>query len=244
MAATLSIQQLLPLFVLTIVGAGFVLFGYELGSQLLAWIGWIGGAIVGAAVGWIGTPLAAPTVPGQTHLLITVAGLVGGGLIGRLLLPTVTRLAVVLSGFIATAGAILAILAGEQLTNIATLVGPEVLVNGRVDLLVTRLLTTPLIEDQAYQQMLVIALIGGLLGGLVASRFYQVVVTLAATGIGAIIIGIVGPLWVVTYQTGTLPAYSPETTGIATGWVLAAVLIGGGTQLYRHRAVLDGTLPE
>ncbi len=60
-------QQFIPLVVVTIIGLEFRLFGYELGMQLLRWIVWIGGVVLGAVVGWI----AAPSVITQTGQLPT-----------------------------------------------------------------------------------------------------------------------------------------------------------------------------
>jgi hypothetical protein len=75
----------------TVIGLVFTYDGYGLADQLLAWIGWLAGAGAGGSAGWF----AATSMSGNPdRLVLTAVGLAAGAIIGRILVPLVSWLAV------------------------------------------------------------------------------------------------------------------------------------------------------
>jgi hypothetical protein len=233
---TASAETLLALGIVTAVGVGFAFFGYDLTDRLLSWVGWIAGAGAGAAAGWFLVPrvLAVTT---QARLVGVVVLLVAGAIFGRVLIPLFSRFTVVIAGFVATAGAVLVVLAGGQVTN--ALVGVSVADPVGVT---TRLTALPLFTDQRFQQLFLLALVAGVFGAVAAARFYEVVVTLAATGVGAALLGAAAPMWQEALSGsvslgGGLGRISPL-------WAAVAFAVGIGSQVYRHREEIDLPLSD
>lgn len=228
-----SPQTLVTLGVVTLVGVGFAFFGYDLADQLLSWIGWLAGAGGGAAAGWFLLPTALPELTLQGRIVGAVLLVAAGAIAGRILIPLFSRFTVVIAGFVSTSGAVLVLLVGGQITNAVA----DVSSGSDPTTVLTRLAELPVFETQQFQQFAVVALVAGILGAVVASKFYQLIVTLAATGIGAVLLGVVLPLWEQALSGGV--SFGGGLGQISPLWFLVALLLGVGTQVYRHREDLD-----
>ncbi|MFB6177082.1 MAG: hypothetical protein ABEI99_08085 [Halobaculum sp.] len=228
-----SPQTLVTLGVVTAVGVAFAFFGYDLADQLLSWIGWLAGAGGGAAAGWFLLPTALPELTFQGRIVGAVLLVAVGAIVGRILIPLFSRFTVVIAGFVSTSGAVLVLLVGGQVTNAVANVSP----GSSPTTVVSRLAGLPVFETQQFQQFAVIALVAGILGAVVASKFYQLIVTVAATGIGAALLGVVLPMWEQALSGGV--SFGGGLGQISPLWFVATLVLGIGTQLYRHRQELD-----
>jgi hypothetical protein len=228
-----SPQTLVMLGVVTAVGIGFAFFGYDLADQLLSWIGWLAGAGGGAAAGWFFLPAVLPELTLQGRVVGAVLLVAVGAIVGRILIPLFSRFTVVIAGFVSTSGAVLVLLVGGQVTNAVT----EVSSGSNPAAALTTLAELSVFESQQFQQFAVVALVAGILGAVVASKFYQLIVTLAATGIGAVLLGVVLPMWQQALSGSV--SFGGGLGQISLVWFLAVLVLGIGTQVYRHRDDLD-----
>jgi hypothetical protein len=220
-------ETLAALTVVSLVGGGFVLFGYDLADRLVSWVGWVAGAGGGAAAAWLVVPrFVDVTFQGRLAGVGLLA--LAGAVLGRVFVPLVSRIAVVLGGFVATGGAVLVVLAGGQVTN--AVVGVDATAGTQA---ISRLAELPLFTDSQFQQFLLIAALAGLLGGAAAARYYQVIVTVAATGLGAALLGAAVPLWQ-RALTGSVQ-FGGGLGRISRLWFAVALIAGVAIQGYRHR---------
>lgn len=229
-----SAETLVALGVVTVVGVGCVGFGYDIAGELLSWIGWIGGAVGGAGVGWLAGPKLLAGGP-EIRAAVAVGGVIAGAILGRIVVPAASRLAVVIAGFLAAAGATLVVLVGGRVTNALAAVdlaepSTAVPVLDRVGASVGTI-----------EETIVTVAVVGLLGAIVAARFYTVLLTALTTGVGAILLGIVGPLWEQALVGsvslgGGFGALSPT-------WALLAFVAGVAFQYYRHGDAADLPTP-
>jgi hypothetical protein len=93
-----------------------------------------------------------------------------------------------------------------------------------------------LFTDSQFQQFLLIAALAGLLGGAAAARYYQAIVTVAATGLGAALLGAVVPLWQ-RALTGSVQ-FGGGLGRISELWFVVALVVGVVVQGYRHREAI------
>lgn len=228
-----SPQTLVTLGVVTAVGVGFAFFGYDLADQLLSWIGWLAGAGGGAAAGWFLLPTALPELTLQGRVVGAVLLVAVGAIAGRILIPLFSRFTIVIAGFVSTSGAVLVLLVGGQVTSAIA----NVSAGSNPATVLTRLSELPVFETQQFQQFAVVALVAGILGAVVASKFYQLIVTLAATGIGAVLLGVVLPLWQEALAGGV--SFGGGLGQVSPVWFFAVLVVGIGSQVYRHREDLD-----
>lgn len=223
-------ETLAALTVVSLVGGVFVLFGYDLAGRLVSWVGWVAGAGGGAAAAWLLVPeFVDVTFQGRLAGVALLA--LAGAVLGRVFVPLVSRIAVVLGGFVATSGAVLVVLAGGQVTN--AVVGVDATAGTQA---LSRLAELPLFADSQFQQFLLIAALAGLVGGAAAARYYQAIVTVAATGVGAALLGAVVPLWQ-RALTGSVQ-FGGGLGRISELWFAVALVVGVVVQGYRHREAL------
>lgn len=221
-----STRALAALTLVTAVGGGFAAFGYDLADRLVSWVGWVAGAVGGGAAGWLSLPRVT-AVDVQTRLGATVALAVAGAVLGRLLVPLVSRLAVVLAGALATAGAVLVVLAGGQVTNAVVGLDPSSVAT------LGRLRSLPALAGPQFRESLLIAGAAGLLGGAAAARYYRVIVTGAVTALGAALLGAAVPMWQRAATGGV--QFGGGLGRISTLWFAVALAAGVAVQAYRHR---------
>lgn len=215
--------------IVTLIGGVAAGFGYDLADRLLSYVGWLGGGVAGGLAGWVGAPVVATSeLPPRVGL--AVGGVLVGGILGRIFVPVATRFGMVIAGFVVSAGATLAVFVGSDVTRVVTGVSPSDPASALA--VAERLAALPVFESEAFTRSAVIAVVIGLFGAILAARYYTVVSTVAVTGLGAALLGIVGPLWrealdgTVSLGVG-VSTFSPA--------VAAGVLVAGlAVQFYRH----------
>lgn len=218
--------------VMTVIGTAFCLFGYALAEELLAWLGWIVGAVGGALVWWFQSSRTtyAPSVESQFGELLLL--LVVGAVAGRILLPFFTRFTVMIAGFVSMGGSVFVFLTGGQFTNtLANNLG------ARPAVVASELATHPQLQTQQIQNYVVIAAIAGLLGAILALKFYELIVTGATTAIGAGLLATVVPLWQQVLSGGI--ALEEGLGRISPLWFGFALVVGLGFQLYYYKDEMD-----
>lgn len=209
------------------VGIMFAYDGYSMTNRLLGWVGWLGGATLGGGVGWVVLPQVRPT---PDRLLLAGGGLVVGAILGRLVVPLVSWLAVVVLGFLATGLAGVVIVAGTPLVRTITAIATSGDALLAVEPRLAELTSLPVLQSQ---QTIAIILGLGIIGAALAAKFYEPLITAAATAIGAGLLSTVLPLWrqALTGQD----ALGASATEISAPWFAAVFLSGLGVQLYRYR---------
>lgn len=229
--ASASIAPLAILSLVTGIGILFTYDGYSLANKLLAWTGWIVGASAGAASGWFILPRVSESA---NQLGATLMLLVVGALLGRLLIPLLSWLTVVLLGFVTSAGAALIFLAGQQLMNrLATLkVNPQSPAD--LERAFTELTNLPVFQEQ---QVVLLTLAAGFVGALAASKFYHFIITTAVSSIGAVLLSIATPLWQQALQGGS--ALGAGLEDLSIGRLLLFLISGLAIQVYRYQEALD-----
>jgi hypothetical protein len=228
-----SPQTLITLGIVTAVGVGFTFFGYDLADQLLSWVGWVAGAGGGAAAGWFFLPTALPELTFQGRIVGVLLLLVAGAILGRVLIPLFSRFTVVIAGFVSTSGAVLIVLVGGQITNAIVGLSTET----DMETALMELAALPLFRQEEFQQFVVIALIAGVLGAVVAAKFYEAIITVTATGVGAALLGAAVPMWQQALAGGV--SFGGGLGQVSYLWFGVALVLGIGSQVYRHRKELD-----
>jgi hypothetical protein len=222
-----SVQSYVVLGVVTSIGILFAYDGYRLSDRLLAWIGYLAGG-----AGW----LAATNATGSPdRLLLTGGGILVGALIGRIFVPLVSWLAVVLLGFLSTSIAVFFVLAGRELTNAVTQLATVPRSPRGIEQFLEQLASLPVFQNQ---ELLLFTGIAGLVGAALASRLYTLLVTATVSSVGAGLLSIVLPLWQ-RALAGSVDV--TETTPNDVSWVLfIGVLVSGLlVQGYRYGEELD-----
>jgi hypothetical protein len=226
-----SVPSLAVLGLVTLVGVVFAYDGYRLVNQLLAWTGWIAGGATGGGAGWL---FAANASGGPDMLVAVGGGLVVGGVLGRILVPLVSWLAVVLIGFVSTSLAVALFLTGREISRTASRLQTDVARPDDVRLLIEQIANLPAFQDQ---QVVLVTLAAGVVGALLASKFYDLLVTAAIGTVGAALLSAVIPIWQRALSgsvelSGGLDALSTE--------LFALVLVSGlALQVYRYGDELD-----
>lgn len=225
MAAT---QTLVVLGIVTAVGIGFTGFGYELAGRLVSWVGALAGVAAGGAAGWFAAPVLGSGGIGA-QLGFAAAGVLIGAIVGRLLFPVATRLAAVTAGFLAPAIATLIVFVGSDVTRVVTNAEPS---PTGITAAAEELAAASAFSGSTFGTTLVVAGAAGLAGAIVAIRFHTHIIGVAVTGLGAVFIGIVAPLWEQAL-TGTVQfgGGADRASRIA---ILAALVLGLAFQAVRN----------
>lgn len=226
-----SLPSLAVLGLVTLIGIVFAYDGYSLADQLLAWTGWIAGGTAGAGAGW----LFANNATSSPDMLVTVGGgLVVGAILGRILVPLVSWLAVVLIGFVSTSLAVVLFLTGQELSRTISRLQTDVSSPEDVEFLMEQVANLPAFQDQ---QVILITVAAGLVGALLASKFYDLIITAAVSTVGAALLSIAVPIWQGA-MNGSVEL-SRNLDDISTGLFLLVLLSGLAFQVYRYGDELD-----
>lgn len=225
-------QSYVILGLATGIGIAFAYDGYRLSDRLLAWVGYLAGGGGGGVAGWLAATNAAGS---PDRLVLTAGGVVVGGLLGRVLVPLVSWLAVVLLGFLSTSLAVFFVLAGSELTNAVTRFETVPRSPRGVERFLEQLSAVPVFQNQ---EVLLLTLVAGLVGGALASRLYTLLITATVSSVGAGLLSVVLPLWQRALSGGVDVT---ETTPSEVSWVLFGVVLVSGllVQGYRYGEELD-----
>lgn len=219
----------------TVVGLALLLFGFEIAKPLLGVGGAVAGAVIGGGFGLAILPSLVGGLQFETQLFVAVGGILVGALFGYAFIPLVGRLAAAAAGFAGTALATVLVFAGEEVLDAvleAIPANPVANPGGAIE----ALSTAPVFQQAALQETLAVAAGVGLIGGLIALRYYTDIVALVATSAGAALIGVVAPLWITIVSEG---AVEPTLAEFSPLWFGAAFVIGAVFQLSRHFDALD-----
>jgi len=225
--STPSSVSIAVLAVISGIGIVFTYDGFNFTDRLLGWVGWIGGAGVGAGIGWG----ILPQLLSVSDRLATAGTLLlAGAVAGRLLVPIISWLAVVVLGFLSVSTAALVFFAGNQILQTIMSVQFETATPAAVEMAISELTTLPAFQNQ---QIVGLILILGVVGAALTAQFYEAIITLAATAFGAGLLGIAIPLWQRALTSGI--AFSADTTQLSMLWFGVTLVSGICVQLYRYR---------
>lgn len=225
------LSVLVPLGVVTLLGIGFTAFGYRLVSHFLRWTGWLGGASVGGVVAWQLLPQLVPSLTTQQQLTWGVGLVIGGAILGRLLLPAATRLAAMIAGFVATAGAVGLFFLGDSVLRQLRQVDPTTAPAASLEAIAGSL-SQALLGSQGLEVIGIIAA-AGIVGAIVATRYHTELIAVGITAAGAVLLGAAVPLW-----QAALSGSVELGVGIASAsllWTLVALAAGLVIQLVDQR---------
>ncbi|GAA0668561.1 hypothetical protein ACFQDG_02035 [Natronoarchaeum mannanilyticum] len=230
------------LALVTAIGCAFAYFGYDLAAPLLKWIGWIAGAVLGGTIGWVVVPQAAnAAVQSEQRLLYAVVFLFLGALLGRALIPLVSRFVAGIAGFAATSVATIVTMSGEQILNAVATARPTAApLPEQIAAVLNALASLPMFEQQAFQRLLLIAGVVGLIGALLAWRYYEPLVGVTMTVLGAGLLSVAIPLWRRTLAGD--PAVAEEFSRSSPLAFGAVLLTGLAFQFVRHSDRDDGSI--
>lgn len=226
-----AVQTALVLGILTAVGVGFAAFGYDLAGKLVSWVGVFLGIAAGGGVGWFAAPVAGVSPEGLTARVgVTAGAALVGAILGRVLFPVATRLAALVAGFLAPAVATLIVFVGSDVTQTLATIDPTN--PAAFSAALEELAAASAFEGGTFTTTLLIAGAAGLAGAIVAVRFHTQLIALAVTGLGAVFLGIVTPLWQQALGGGVQFGGGPsQASTIAIG---AAFVLGVAVQAVRH----------
>lgn len=227
-----SAQSYVVLGLATGIGVAFAYDGYRLSDRLLAWVGYLAGGSAGGVGGWL---MATNAAGGPDRLLLTAGGVVVGALVGRVLVPLVSWLAVVLLGFLSTSLAVFFVVAGQELTNAVTRFERVPQSPRGVERFLEQLTSVPVFQNQ---EVIAVTLVAGLVGAALASRLYTLLITATVSSVGAGLLSVVLPLWQRALSGGIDVT---ETAASEVSWVLFGVVFASGllVQGYRYGEELD-----
>lgn len=215
--------------VVTAIGVVLLLFGVEIAKPLLSAGGALAGAIAGGGIGVTVLP-SLGGVAGETQAVAVIGGILVGAVLGYTFVPLVGRLATAVAGFAGTALATTVVLTGEDVLDaVFDAVGA-----GPTEAMGT--LHESVFAQVALQETLAVAVGVGLIGGLLALRYYASIVALVAMGAGAALLGVVMPLWSTLIEQGTV---DPTVSEFSVIWFGVAFAIGVVFQASRHIDVLS-----
>jgi hypothetical protein len=223
-----------PLVVLAVVGVALTYFAYEVSGLLLALVGYA----VGAGAGF-GAGLALQSgggvggAGGNEGIVIVGIAVVVGAILGRIVVPALSRLAVGVLGFVVTTLSALAFMTQGRVAEALRVALPTNGARAPPERLIEYVLADPSLQGQAFQETMLIAAGVGLVGGLIATAYYRVVMSLVLTGVGAVGLSVVGPvlLFVFTNSESVTAAPAP---GLSPLWVAVAFGTGVLFQYARH----------
>lgn len=176
----------------TLVGVVLIVGAYDLKDRVLGWIGWLAGGALGGFFGWVVIPDLMTSSPVGTERLF-VAGLfvLGGTVLGRILIPVAARFAVSIAAFVFATLAVLVLTTGESLLRRFYDPGASGIDAVEVEAVVG----SSLLSQPEFQQFLLVALLVGGVAGLLASRYYDYVITVSLVALGAGLVAMTVPVW-------------------------------------------------
>ena len=216
----------------TVIGLALITAAYDLKRLVLGWIGWIGGAVGGGLLGWVVLPTAtAGGVAASERLGVTLVLVLIGALFGRILLAFVARFAVGVTAFLVTTLATLVFTVGESVLDVVY--DPEDPGDPSLDAVdVAGAADAGLHTQPEVQQLLVVSLLVGSVAGVLAMRNYDLVISVALTGLGAGVLATIASVWQAVLAGE--PIAIAQQAELSTT-VFAVVLVAGlGIQYLRH----------
>lgn len=230
---------LVSLGLVAAVGAFLTYFAYELAGSLLRLAGAVGGLVAGVVVGVV----ILPGVTGgeSSPVFVTLVAVVGA-VLGGVLVPALGRVALGTAGFVATALATLVVFTQGRAFDALLNALPADLAGANPVAVLERFAGTPALRTGEFEQALLVAAALGLVGGALALLYYDVVVGVAVTGVGAGLLSAVVPVLVTVIEDGaTLAETDPTLSPVLT---LVAFVTGIGFQAIRHTDDVDLTAGE
>ncbi|WP_340102097.1 hypothetical protein [Salinibaculum salinum] len=230
MASPLS---LVTAIALAAIGFGLAYFGYEIAQKLLG----IAGAIGGFAAGIGLATVVAPTVTGSSvsPVVMLVVALFGA-VLGRVFVPALSPLAFGLVGFVVTVLAVLAFLSQGRILDVILNAIPTNLATANPELILQRIASAPLFSDPNFDQALLLAVVAGVIGGIIALKLYDEFVTVATTVIGASMLGLAIPILIDTFQGGAPTVGAGEFSFL---WFGVTLVTGIAFEFARNRDKMD-----
>lgn len=232
MSLTADPISLAVLAVNTLVGATLVLSAYSLKDRVLGWISWLGGAIVGGFVGWVVVPelMAVPPAGGE-RLILAGASVLVGTVLGRIFIPLAARFAVSIAAFLFATLAVLVLTAGESILR--RFYNPQA--SGIDAVAVDAALQSSLLSQPEFQQFLLMAVLVGAVAGLLAMRFYDIMITLSLVGLGSGLVAMTVPVWQAV-AAGEPVAFVQQAT-LSNGVFAVIFVLGIAVQSLRHSEI-------
>lgn len=232
MSLTADPISLAVLAVNTLVGATLVLSAYSLKDRVLGWISWLGGAIVGGFVGWVVVPelMAVPPAGGE-RLILAGASVLVGTVLGRIFIPLAARFAVSIAAFLFATLAVLVLTAGESILR--RFYNPQA--SGIDAVAVDAALQSSLLSQPEFQQFLLMAVLVGAVAGLLAMRFYDIMITLSLVGLGSGLVAMTVPVWQAV-AAGEPVAFVQQAT-LSNGVFAVIFVLGLAVQSLRHSEI-------
>ncbi|WP_241964282.1 hypothetical protein [Halorubrum sp. 48-1-W] len=216
----------------TLVGAVLVTAAYDLKDVVLGWTGWIAGAAGGGVIGWVVVPrVASGTVSTGGRIGFAATLVLIGAFLGRGLLPLVARFTVAISAFLFSTLATLVSTVGESVLE--EVYDPESAGAPVVEAVDPAALSgSGLFARPEFQRFLVASLVVGVVAGVLAMRYYDPIISLALTGLGAGILATTYPVWRAVLA-GEALAITQQAAPSSPAF-LAFLLAGTAIQYLRH----------
>jgi len=216
----------------SLVGLVLLVGAYDLKGVVLGWTGWIAGAFGGGVLGWIVLPeLAAGSLTTGGRVGFAAVLVLIGTVFGRALLPFVARFAVAIAAFVISTLATLVFTVGESVLDLVyDPAGPDesVVEAIRVD----PVLESGLFSQPDFQQFFLVSVVVGVVAGVLAMRYADLVISLALTGLGAGVLATTYPVWEAIIAGDTIAI--AQQAELSTGVFLVLLLGGVAFQYARH----------
>lgn len=225
--------SLVTAVVLAAIGFGLAYFGYEIAQKLLGIAGALGGFAAGIALGTV----VAPTVTGSgVSPVVSLVLAIFGAILGRLFVPALSQLAFGLVGFVMTSLAVLAFLSQGRILDILLSAIPTSLAAATPQVILQQIASAPLFSDPNFDQALLLAVVAGVVGGLIALKLYDEFVAVATTVVGASMLGLAIPILIHTVRGGTLTVGAGEFSFL---WFGVTLVTGLAFEFARNRKRMD-----
>lgn len=216
----------------TALGCILVAGAHDLRGLVLGWAGWVGGAVGVGALGWLVIPeVIGGGIALRDRLGATIALVVVGAVIGRLLVPLAVRVSVAIVAVLCSTLATLVVIVGESILGaVYDPVDPSNPTLNAVE--IEGIAETGLLTQPDLQQAVIVSVIVGSVAGVLAIRYYDIVITVALTGLGAGLLATIAPVWraVVAGQPIAITAQADLSPGV----FVAVLVIGVGIQSLRQ----------
>ena len=216
----------------SLVGLVLVLGAYDLKGLVLGWTGWIAGAFGGGVLGWVVLPeLAAGSLTTGGRVGFAAVLVLIGAVFGRALLPFVARFAVAIAAFVVSTLATLVFTVGESVLELVyDPAGPDESVIEAVQ--VEPIVESGLFSQPEFQQFFLVSVVVGVVAGVLAMRYADLVISAALTGLGAGVLATTYPVWrALVAGDGIALAQQAE---LSTVLFLVLLLGGAAFQYARH----------
>jgi hypothetical protein len=223
--------SLIPVVLLAIGGVALTYFAYEITGLLLVLVGYAIGAGAGFGVGLVARSrdLVPALGTGNDALVVIGGAVVIGAILGRIIVPALSKLAVGALGFVTTALSALAVLTQGRVAEAIRVALPSNDVQAPPERLLEYVLAAPELQGEAFQQTLLIAGGIGLVGGLIAMAYYRAMMSIVLTGVGSL--SLAGPVLLAVVTGSGAASVAPQ---FAPVWALAALVTGLLVQYARH----------